>query len=286
MMRPATSRPGLLACPLAGLLGLALLTTTCAQPTAPGTDGGSDGATPDLARPPGDSLPRDAVSFFNRNSCPPGWSPLGTAAGRFIVPTIGSVGGGTVAGTPLTSGEDRQHSHTFQTSLTPTTISISGSTSSSGNKNIAASGTVNIDGTTQPTSSGLPYVQLLACRKTSDPLQELPPPPSGMMSFFANITTCPSGWTQVAVTQGRFVVGLPNNATTGLTFGGSALGSLEERNHGHIVRGSLVTGTYSLVLASGNGTGYTRTGTYPFNVASSSIPAELPYLQLLHCQKN
>lgn len=281
-MRPATSRPTLAA--LAGLFGLALLTTTCAQPTGPGADGGTDGDTPDLARPPGDSLPRDAVSFFNRSSCPQGWSPLGTAAGRFIVPTIGSVGGGTTVGTPLASAENRQHSHTFQTSLTPTTISITGSPGS--NANIAGSGTVSIDGTTQPASSALPYVQLLACRKTSDPLQDLPPPPSGLMSFFANLTTCPSGWTQATVTQGRFIVGVPDNATTGLTFGGSALGSLEERSHGHTVRGSLVTGTYSFVLASGNGTGYTRTGTYPFNVASSSDTADLPYLQLLHCQKN
>jgi hypothetical protein len=107
-----------------------------------------------------------------------------------------------------------------------------------------------------------------------------------MMSFFANATTCPSGWTQVAVTQGRFLVGLPDNATTGLTFGGSALGSLEQRGHGHTVPGSLVTGNHSIALASSNGTGYTRTGTYPFNAASSSTPADLPYLQLLHCQKN
>jgi hypothetical protein len=268
---------------LSRCLGLVTLMAACAQPVTR-TDAGVDAAEPDLMRPPGDSLPRSAVSFFNRTSCPMGWSPLGTAAGRFIVPTIGAVGGGTFAGTPLTDGEDRQHSHTFQTSLTPTTISITGSAGS--NTNIAESATLNISGSTQPASSRLPYVQLLVCQKNADPPEGLPPPPSGMMTFFANVSACPSSWTQVAVTQGRFIVGLPDGAVAGLTFGGSALGSLEQRSHAHTVRGSLVTGTYNIALASGNGTGFTRTGTYPFNTTSSTTSADLPYLQLLHCQKN
>jgi hypothetical protein len=268
---------------LSRCLGLVTLVAACAQPVTR-VDAGVDAAEPDLMRPPGDSLPRNAVSFFNRTTCPMGWSPLGTAAGRFIVPTIGAVGGGTTAGTPLGDGEDRQHSHAFQTSFTPTTISVSGSSGS--NANIAASTTVNINSTTQPASSGLPYVQLLVCQKNADPPEGLPSPPSGMMTFFSNVSACPSSWTQVAVTQGRYIVGLPDGAVAGLTFGGSALGSQEVRDHSHTVRGSLVTGTYTLALVSGNGTGFTRTGTYPFNTTSSTTPADLPYLQLLHCQKN
>jgi hypothetical protein len=277
-MRVASTFSGL----LVGLLGPALLMTTCAQPTGI-TDGGSD-AAPDLARPPGDSLPRDAVSFFRRDTCPVGWVPLGTAVGRFLVPTLGSVGGGTFAGTPLASGEDRQHSHTFQASVTPRTTSFAGLSGS--NTNIAQAGAVAIDGTMQPASSGLPYVQLLACQKSTEPLRDLPPPPSGMMVFFANTTTCPSGWAQAAVTQGRMLVGLPNQGGAGLPFGGNALGSLEQRSHTHPVNGTLATVSYGIALAGDSGTDFAAHGSYTFSVTSSSTPADLPYLQLLHCQKN
>ena len=271
---------------LHSLVGLTLVIGSCAQPVSPGSDAGSDGPAVDLARPQGDSLPPGTVSFFNRNSCPTGWTALGTAAGRLLVPTLGAVGGGTFVGRPLASGEDRQHSHPFSASVTPPQTAFAGSASGTG-ANLATADPANFTGTTSSASTGLPYVQLLVCVKSAAPRPDLPPPPAGMMSFFSNISTCPSGWTQVAVTQGRFLVGLPDQGVAAVTFGGNALASQEDRGHTHPLRGSLTTISHGLTIADGStATGYARNGTYSYVSTTDSTPADLPYLQLLHCQKN
>lgn len=270
---------------LHALVGLALVIGSCAQPVSPGADAGIDGSTADLARPPGDSFPPGAVSFFNRNSCPTGWTPFGTAAGRLLVPTLGSIGGGTTVGRPLTNGEDRQHNHPFNASVTPPQTGFAGLSGTGAN--LATADPANFTGTTESAATGLPYVQLLVCLKSAAPLPDLPPPPAGMTIFFSNISACPSGWTQTAVTQGRVLVGLPDQGVAAVTFGGSALGSQEERGHTHPLHGSLTTTSHGLTIADGSGvTGYARNGTYSYVSTTDSTPADLPYLQLLHCQKN
>ena len=58
-----------------------------------------------------DSLPKNAVSFFNAVRCPAGWSPLELANGRFTVPAMPGGGTGGTVGEPLKSGADPVHSH-------------------------------------------------------------------------------------------------------------------------------------------------------------------------------
>jgi hypothetical protein len=60
--------------------------------------------------------------------------------------------------------------------------------------------------------------------------------PSGAVSFF-NLTSCPGGWSELTVAQGRYIVGLPSGGTL-LGTQGTALGNLEIRAvgaHGHPV---------------------------------------------------
>jgi len=55
-------------------------------------------------------------------------------------------------------------------------------------------------------------------------------PQGAVMSF--NLSSCPSGWTEVTAAQGRAIVGLPSGGTLTGTVG-SGLGDLENRNHSH-----------------------------------------------------
>ena len=60
--------------------------------------------------------------------------------------------------------------------------------------------------------------------------------PSGAVMFF-NLTTCPTGWSDLASAEGRYIVGLPSGGTLAGT-AGTALTNLESRatgQHSHAV---------------------------------------------------
>ena len=133
--------------------------------------------------------------------------------------------------------------------------------------------------------------------------------PAGLVSFF-NLTSCPTGWTELTTARGMYIVGLPLSGTLAGS-SGTALTNLESRpvgqhnhsasqgTHAHsiLVAGSGALGTRWVV---GNG-GYTNSGwdlgqgeltsvvsSGPITIgnAGSVAGTNAPYIQLLACQKS
>jgi hypothetical protein len=267
-------------------IGLSLVMSSLG--CAPGSDNipTTDGVTTQNTGEPkeGDALPNGAISFFNSPSCPSGWAPFSEGGGRISVPTIGSDQPLIVKGAPLKDGEDRAHGHSIQAEASLTAVSYVGA-AGGGNHGVAQAKTVTILATGEKVSSGLPYVQLLTCKKLAQPRAGAAPIPHGLLIFY-NGTECPEGFTQPMATQGRMMVGAPDGAPTGLSFGGTSLKSGEGRAHTHDVSGTLTTTSHGIALASGCcGDGYAKNGDYPYAGNAEEERVELPTVQVLQCQK-
>lgn len=141
-------------------------------------------------------VPAGAVMFYDATSCPSGWSELTGARGRTVV---GLPPGGTLKGTlgtALTDRENRAHNHSVNPPLFTSGSAGShthgtGEPSNKGATSVSAGGIligygeidhthsvnnagshkhgVNVPSTTSSnvtTSSVIPYIQLLACKKS------------------------------------------------------------------------------------------------------------------------
>jgi len=268
----------------------ALFATACifsigCAPATSGSPPADLGAAPDLAPlPPGDATPTGAISFFKAKQCPPGWSPWAPAGGRFLVPTVGSARGGVTQGTALTNGEDRPHQHTLSATIAVGSVNYVG-IAGEANHGVGVAGNLAFNATAEPVSSGIPYVQLLACHKDDPPQPGTHPIPPGVLLFFDG-ASCPDGWSQAAATQGRHLVGVPPRGTPGLAFGGPALANGEQRAHQHPFAGTLSTTPHGIALASGCcAGGYAQNGNLAYSGVTELADANLPYLQLLQCEK-
>lgn len=126
------------------------------------------------ARPPGparagrpaaaaDGAPAGLVAFFDGDTCPDGWQPAEDVRGRLVigVPDVASVG--ISVGAALAPEEDRTHVHTWAAELTLNAKNIAAA--DGGNDQGAAPGSYAVGGTTDAGTSGLPFVQLLACER-------------------------------------------------------------------------------------------------------------------------
>lgn len=279
----------ILACALVGCgfdpTGLGAVATD--PPDAAGTlpedaAGGASDATADaVVTGPGDAFPTGAISYFRGGACPSGWAPYEPSRGRFVVATIGATKTGAVSGAPLSSGEDRVHAHAFTLSFAVKGLSFV-AVSGGSNGGVGKESAVTITGTTDPASTGLPYVQLLVCKKTGPASPR--PLPAGLQAFFET-ATCPSGWTQTEETQGRFVVGLPKGAPPDQTFGAGPLSA--ERTHVHPATAVLATKSHGIAAFSGCcADGYAKNGTYTASGDTAEASAGLPTIQLLSCAKS
>lgn len=241
-------------------------------------------AAPATAQAQGDSLPAGAISFFNLKQCPDGWAPLTQADGLLTVPLVEGAGNGGISGTALVAGAQPKHKHGIAASIhLPSTnfVGIAGCC----NEHLADSGTKNWSGTTDESTTGLPYVELMLCMKTAGASATAPPPPRGTL-IYMGFLSCPSGWTQNLTTQGRFPVGLPDKGTPGLSFGGAPLKPLEQRTHTHAFSGSVALKSRDVALASGCcADGYGKNGTYSYHGTSAGAASDFPYIQLLQCEK-
>jgi hypothetical protein len=126
--------------------------------------------------------------------------------------------------------------------------------------------------------------------------------PAGFVGFF-NLSSCPSGWSELTGAQGRYVVGKPSGGTLNATVG-TALSNTENRpvgSHTHAITDPGHTHTYvnrssdNWVPTAGlapvefldrtNNTGSSATGISV--VPSGDIAGtNAPYIQFLVCQKN
>ena len=108
--------------------------------------------------------------------------------------------------------------------------------------------------------------------------------------MFFNLSSCPSGWSEVVSARGRYVVGLQSGATlAGVQ--GSALSDLENRptgSHNHPLTSYSGGGDTNFRVIWGTSNNATGTPIQPGDVGSptgSVSGTNAPYIQLLVCQK-
>lgn len=122
-----------------------------------------------LARPSGsapadDGVPSGMVAFFaGGKACPADWVVADEAAGRMLVGVTDINNIGMKVGTPLGDQEDRTHSHTFAATATIDQKNIAAA--GGGNDSAAQPGDVTSSGMTKDAHSGLPFTQLIVCKK-------------------------------------------------------------------------------------------------------------------------
>jgi hypothetical protein len=238
--------------------------------------------------PAGDSLPMGAISYFNRPSCPTGWLPFDVAAGRSVVPALGTDVGST-SGEPLADAEDRTHDHAVTATLELPTVVYAG-IAGEANHGLGHGGGQPLKITVEKASAGLPYVQLLICQKSAAPIVTQGLALAGTLMFFAS-RDCPSGWGQTSTSTGRFLVGLPEKGTANQSFGGMPLktgpqGQSEQRGHSHDASGTIETSAHGIALLSGGlADGYAKNDKHAYKATSDASAVDMPYIQLLQCQK-
>lgn len=281
-----------------GLLLLALF-TGCAESDGLGNEGvdaradarmdASDtGARTDSAdvvsTPLGDAIPSGAVSYSRASACPLGWAPWTEGAGRTVVPLPQGGTRGGVQGMPLNNAESRAHGHTASAMVLVPAVSFAGIAGSG--MALGAAGMVPLALTVAGAEAGLPYVQLLACRKRDEADSRVPAAPRNMVLFFDR-PDCPAGWSEAAALRGRLVVGTPMGGTHGAAFGGMPLGDREARGHTHALAATATPTPQGIALASGCcGDGFAQNAPYPVMATSAAESAAPPYVQLLACTPN
>jgi hypothetical protein len=250
-------------------------------------DASMDAAMPPIdAGPLGDSLPTGAVMFFTTRACPLGWEPFSDAAGRVAVAMQRDAPVGTRFGTPLSDGEDRAHTHTLSESFNVLEVSYAGIVGCCNDNLGAANSAASFTTTSAASTTGLPYVQMLVCRKTGMAYAHTSPLPSGMMVFFTG-TRCPEGFSQPAMSQGRVPIGLVPGGTANAVFGGAPLGATDVAAHTHEVNAPLTTTSHGIALGSGCcGSGYARHGMYFSTRPTMPAQVSVPTIQLLQCMKD
>jgi hypothetical protein len=136
---------------LPAVVALAALAALAARPAA------GDG-------PPDDGAPHGMVSFFaGRATCPPGWMAATQVEGRMVVGVTAALQVGTAIGAPLGDQEDRPHRHVYAKKVTLGPKAIAAADGSNGQG--AQAGDYPVMGSTETATSGLPFIQLVACEK-------------------------------------------------------------------------------------------------------------------------
>lgn len=240
-------------------------------------------AAPAAAQVSGDALPFGAISFFNLKQCPAGWEPMTQASGLFTVPLVEGAGNAGISGTALVVAAQPEHKHGIASSIQLPGTNFAGIAGCC-NEHLADDGVKNWSSVTANSTTNLPYVELLLCMKNTAP-SVAQSPPRGLL-VYNGFLSCPSGWTQNLANQGRFVVGLPNQGKAGLSFGGAPLKPLEARTHTHEFEGGVALTSRNVALISGCcADGYGKNGTYSYKGTSAESASDLPYIQLLQCEK-
>lgn len=112
----------------------------------------------------GDGVVSGTVAFFTAATCPSGWQAAPYLQGSMpLGATTGWSGIGVMVGTPLGDQEDRTHTHEYVGDALVLTKQVAGADGS--NTSAAAAGSVSVMGTSDPATSGLPFIQMLACEK-------------------------------------------------------------------------------------------------------------------------
>jgi|GEM_PF-3736052 len=190
---------------------------------------------------------------------------------------------------------------------------------------ILNNGNVGI-GTTTPTQKldVVGTVKATSFQGDGSQLTGIPGVPSGAVMYF-DLTSCPSGWSELTSAKGRYVIGLPTGGTLGATVGtnlepqenratglhthtgttsaaGDHTHSINDPGHSHTSQGGFgtvygggtpynyVVQTYTTTSTSTTGISINSAGVHSHNLiinnAGSVAGTNAPYLQLLVCKKS
>jgi hypothetical protein len=109
--------------------------------------------------------------------------------------------------------------------------------------------------------------------------------PVGMVAFFSPTTTgCPAGWVTPDTLRGRLLLGV----TDGNRVGGllrAAMGDRTPPTHFHTYSAKIKLSSKSLQAGSGNNKTGAKAKTYTINAQTDLATPDLPFYQLVICQK-
>jgi len=230
----------------------------------------------------GAPIPYGTIGLFPPNStCPSGWITYLESAGRFLIPGYSYTGTVESQASPLISGEDRMHQHKFSTTFHTNNVEYVGIAGCC-NSGPSADGTYPVNRMTDPSSTGIPYIQLLTCTSQAQTFDSKLP--SGTLLF--NQIACTSGWNVSIEAPGRFLVSLPQGAVPGASFGGKSLPPAFSAaiNNSHDFMGSFDTKYCGVGLASGCcAHDYAGNAEYTFGGHSADASVDLPFLAVPQC---
>lgn len=223
-----------------------------------------------------DGLPTGTIAYFHKGACPLGWEPAWSAVGRTLVPT-GVQWVGQTDGQALQDAEDRTHVHDVLGTLVAQAVSFVGIAGCC-NNGCGGAQAWTVSGQAAAATSGLPYAQLLVCRKSS--AMVVAGIPDGVF-FFADGQQCAPPMVGVSAASDRFVVANPAGGTVGAAFGGSSA------THAHTVDATFELPGYGIGLASGCcGGGYAKAGATAFAGKSADGNVNFPSLRLRLCESS
>ncbi len=107
-------------------------------------------------------LPRGMVFFVATGQCPSGSSPAQNAAGRIVISTMDATLVGRTQGTAMTDQQDNTHTHSGSMTVNLPEHNIAGA-SSCCNGQATAKGAHTAEITSAPSTTNLPFIQLLVC---------------------------------------------------------------------------------------------------------------------------
>lgn len=109
--------------------------------------------------------------------------------------------------------------------------------------------------------------------------------PAGMVAFFSPTTTgCPAGWFAPEISRGRLILGVTDAGRVGRTFG-SPMPDRTPPTHIHAYSAKIKLGSKSLQAGSGKNKDGAKAKTYTINAQTDAATADLPFYQLVICQK-
>ncbi len=108
--------------------------------------------------------------------------------------------------------------------------------------------------------------------------------PTHAVAWFST-QACPLGWTAVDEAAGRTILPTPTGGTLGATLG-APLRTGERRTHGHAAKTKVDVPAQSFAAIGGSGNdGLASAGSLDVDVPLDPASSELPYVQLLACEK-
>ncbi len=235
------------------------------------------------------SLPPGMIFFVATGECPGGSSPAQNTAGRILVATTNTSHIGKTQGTPMADQQDNTHTHSGFMTVDLPVHEIAGLTGGSGccNGQATRKGIHKADITSGPSTTNLPFIQLLVCVASGATAALADDPiPTFTLAYFNS--SCPPGWdnTSLASATGRTLLPTPTGGGAG-GFIGEALTSQQVPSHQHAkVTGSITSPATSFVLVDGCcNTHLGHSGTYAMEGSVQDADGGPPYIQYNACLK-